>query len=496
MSIGNHLGDAVKKGFAYLVSQQHADGGWSQGGGWRTAPQGGRVEGPDVDDPADVANTAAAGLALLRGGNSPVAGEHGPQVRLALDFIIRSVESSDVDSPYVTELRGTQIQTKIGPLADTFLASMVLSEAKGLMPDGPSEARLVAALDKVIAKLERHQQADGTWAMHGWAPVVGQSLGVTGLNRARRSGAKVADATLERAEKYARAQFDTETASFGTAGSAGVPLYGIGSQLAGSGHSASSFRAMKPHLRKAAAELPSKADQDVATAKLKNIEEAETAQEASLGSGYASLKNDDVRRGFGSNGGEEFLSYLNISEALLTNGGEQWDEWHKDMTENLQRIQNDDGSWSGHHCITGRTFCTAAALLVLLAEPRSPATRRRDRLKRGQSERPLRGRTESRRPPVLFSDDIGRSLAAATRFLRQRRSPDGSAWWLVGLRAVPGRHCPHPSRGPRPPRRSCQRRGACVRRPGRRVPRRARPGGRHHRRGAARPELPRLHRRP
>jgi hypothetical protein len=38
------------------------------------------------------------------------------------------------------------------------------------MPDAVSEARLSAALDKVIAKLERHQQANGTWGMHGWAP--------------------------------------------------------------------------------------------------------------------------------------------------------------------------------------------------------------------------------------------------------------------------------------------------------------------------------------
>ena len=36
--------------------------------------------------------------------------------------------------------------------------------------------------------------------------------------------------------------------------------------------------------------------------------------------------------------------------------------------ENMERIQNADGSWSGHHCITGRTFCTAAALLVLVVD--------------------------------------------------------------------------------------------------------------------------------
>ena len=38
------------------------------------------------------------------------------------------------------------------------------------------------------------------------------------------------------------------------------------------------------------------------------------------------------------------------------------------MTENLERVQNADGCWSGHHCITGRTFCTATALLVLMAD--------------------------------------------------------------------------------------------------------------------------------
>ena len=37
------------------------------------------------------------------------------------------------------------------------------------------------------------------------------------------------------------------------------------------------------------------------------------------------------------------------------------------LTEML-RFQNDDGSWTGHHCITGRTFCTSSALLVLMAD--------------------------------------------------------------------------------------------------------------------------------
>jgi len=33
-------------------------------------------------------------------------------------------------------------------------------------------------------------------------------------------------------------------------------------------------------------------------------------------------------------------------------------------------VQNGDGSWTAHYCITSRTFCTAAALLVLSAPNR------------------------------------------------------------------------------------------------------------------------------
>src|SRR5262245_21184439 len=61
------LSDNVKKGLAYLINQQQADGGWGQGGGWRQAEQGqgGRVEGAKVADPSDVGDTCIALLALI-----------------------------------------------------------------------------------------------------------------------------------------------------------------------------------------------------------------------------------------------------------------------------------------------------------------------------------------------------------------------------------------------------------------------------------------------
>ena len=53
---------------------------------------------------------------------------------------------------------------------------------------------------------------------------------------------------------------------------------------------------------------------------------------------------------------------------MLVRGGKDWDDWDAKMQESLPKAQDKDGSWSGHHCITGKTFCTASALLVLLAD--------------------------------------------------------------------------------------------------------------------------------
>jgi hypothetical protein len=327
------------------------------------------MEGPDVADPPDVANTCVTTLALLRGGHLPRAGEFSANVVRALDFVMTSVEASADESPYVTELRGTQVQTKIGPLADTFMATQVLAEAKGHMPNEAGQQRLEAALAKVIGKLERHQGEDGSWAMNGWAPVVGQGMATGALGRARQRGAKVSEESLDRAGKFARGHYDVNSKSFGLGGSAGVPLYGTASHLSSSQHSVNSYQAVKAKLRKTATDPSTPMEeQNRATVRLEEIDRAEEMHEASLRDTAASFKDSRFVSGFGSNGGEEFLSFLQISETLHARGGTEWQEWDRNATEALERIQNKDGSWSGHHCITGRTFCTAAALLVLLAD--------------------------------------------------------------------------------------------------------------------------------
>src|SRR5688572_11685096 len=112
-------------------------------------------------------------------------------------------------------------------------------------------------------------------------------------------------------------------------------------------------------------------DESVRNAAKQRVERYEAAKQAQ-GSAQQSLlgrlKDPSFVSGFGSNGGEEFLSYMLVSESLVVKGGADWDKWDTAMTANLSRVQNGDGSWTGHHCITGRTFVTSSALLVLMAD--------------------------------------------------------------------------------------------------------------------------------
>ncbi|HEV2949820.1 MAG TPA: prenyltransferase/squalene oxidase repeat-containing protein [Gemmataceae bacterium] len=372
------LSQTVNKGLEYLISQQHENGGWGQGGGWRTGQGGGRVEGAEVQDPPDVASTCIATLALVRAGNTPKEGKYAKNVAKAVDFICSHIEKSDKKTLFVTDVRGTQVQTKIGPYVDTFLSSLVLAEMKGRMPDDKSEKRMIAALNKTIGKIEDNLKEDGTFAGNdGWASVLSQGLCSKGINRARQAGAKVSDETLARSEKQATLGLDTKTGAFGAAATlpggapsdAGVSIYNSTAKGNSLQEAVNTNYSRKTEAKRILGDAKAnKEDKAKAQKDLEHFAQIEKANDAAVAGLVNKLDDKQFIAGFGSNGGEEFLSYMNISETLLAKGGEEWQKWDKQVTENLERIQNKDGSWAGHHCITGRTFCSAGALLVLMAD--------------------------------------------------------------------------------------------------------------------------------
>ena len=220
------LSENVKRGVKWLVEHQLKSGAWGQGE--ESAQMGG---GAELKDVPSVADTCMAALALIRAGNTPPKGEYAKNVLDAVKFVCGEIEESDKDSLYVTPARGTRVQSKLGPYIDTFMAAMLLPEVKDQMPDEQGNKRVAAALDKVLAKIQKNQRQDGTWGGQGWATTIQQGMAVKGLNRAAQYGATVDEKVRARAEDQARRSFDKSSGKFNEEGSAGVQLYTAGANL-------------------------------------------------------------------------------------------------------------------------------------------------------------------------------------------------------------------------------------------------------------------------
>jgi hypothetical protein len=315
----NPVDTAVAKGAQWIASVQGHDGGWGQDGGETSyVRQNEHLE----TNGNDVANTAVAVLALRRAGH-----QYQANIERGLNYVMQNVENSPADGLLITNHNGTQIQRKLGPYIDTFLTSMLLSEVDGTMPTGAANARVRKALEKCVAKIEGNQQRDGSWNVGGgWAPILGTSMASRSLYEAAQKGVKVEVRAMDAADNYTK-----QAAPAGTPASAGVALY----------QSAQALEQLSRTAKDRAANAP---------------------QIAAIRS---QLRDEKFVNGFGSVGGEEFFSYLNVSDGLRRTGGEEWNKWRTDITARILKLQNQDGTWSGSHCITGRVAVTSAAILNL-----------------------------------------------------------------------------------------------------------------------------------
>lgn len=383
------LSATVKKGLDWLARSQLPNGAWGEGEHVGHAPETlDAVKRPvstglpfrgdrrvrmgrpvhAVEQGGNVADSGMTMLALLRSGSTPKAGEYAGALRKGSEYLLGEIEASDADSLSVTRVQGTRVQSKIGAYVDTFIAAAVLTELKGRMQDADANARVEKALAKVLAKIEKNQRQDGTFAGDGWAPVLSQAMASKAVNRANRTGAKVDRKVLERMEQNARASATPEGRFAAAPTAAGVDLYAQASGLGALAEAKQTNDADESKYREQAKSAPTEAQRREAKEKLADIEQTRRAQQAAVTQTVDRLSDPSFIAGFGSNGGEEFLSYMLVSESLFVEGGKAWEEWDAKMAENLTRVQNGDGSWTGHHCITGRNFCTAAALLVLMTD--------------------------------------------------------------------------------------------------------------------------------
>jgi hypothetical protein len=317
----------------------------------------------------DPATTSFVGLALLRAGHTPFQGDYQADVRRAVEYLVGIVETADQEGPRITHLQGTQPQTKLGPLVDTAVTAQYLARVLPTIPKNEAlYQRVDKALEKCLTKLARSQEKDGSWGRQGgWAPVLQSSLSCTALEIAATNGKEVDRQILERARQYQKSNVDA-TGRAATDAAAGVELYAFAGGGRGNAADARQAREMVQQAKErglidASAPVSSESLQaaGVHTENAARLADAFTQNEAQL----RRLNDETLLAGFGNNGGEEFISYLLTSETLVITGGDKFQQWDKKMRKRLKKIQNDDGSWSGHHCITSPVFCTAAVVQCL-----------------------------------------------------------------------------------------------------------------------------------
>jgi hypothetical protein len=249
-------------------------------------------------------------------------------------------------------------------------------------------------LEKCVAKIERNQMSDGSWNIAGgWAPVLGTSLASQGLYLASKKGVEVNEMVMIRADDYTvNSQKGGGSAALGSVGGVGGGAgggAGPGSAPGRDGARAARETAdyaistdglvrEKDRISSTTAitksgSLSAAAGVDLyqsaqALEQLSRTAESRAKNKDEIATISAKLSDAKFVEGYGSIGGEEFFSYLNISDSLKRTGGKEWGDWHSKITQKILKLQNNDGTWAGHHCITGRVAVTSAAILNLKSD--------------------------------------------------------------------------------------------------------------------------------
>jgi len=274
--------------------------------------------GVDIGTYSDISCTAVVGLALMSQGSSPVDGPHNDLVRKCIRYVLDCVR----DDRFVINLN-TQVKADLCGYADHHFAALLLSAALG---QGQQVKEIQQALVKLVHVIGKGQTRTGNWGQ-GRYPRLAAVTGWCSLRGAHFSGVKV-DASMDTTAKYLleqmKAQGSGPGAVFTTAAGIRV-LYALGME-----HHEVARRAFDEAVKTAKSYFPR----------------------------------------FNQFGGEQYLAFQYINEAMLQEAGPYWNQWFPIVRDKLIDVQNSDGSWLGHSCIVSRTFCTACSLLVLTSPNR------------------------------------------------------------------------------------------------------------------------------
>ncbi|MFQ5730406.1 MAG: hypothetical protein ACE5KM_00470 [Planctomycetaceae bacterium] len=284
--------------------------------------------GVDIGQPADIGCTSMVGLALMSQGNTPMEGKYYARVRAIRQYLLKAVDNMPSDD--ITSSTRTQLQNKIGRHAHSFFAALFLSQVIG---EGDDPGLIQKRLSKLSGVIVKQQSSRGDWGNSSWAPTLGTVMGWVCLRACHFAGFRVeasAKKTAEHLKQVMQGRIGARRSSgwmhtlYKNATGVRV-LYAMGEEKSA---------------------IATKAFTDV----------------------LSFVKRDHTP--FSQAGGEEYLAFQLITDTMLQKGGEGWKQWFPVVRDKICAVQNADGSWQGKHCITSRTFCTAAALMVLTSPNR------------------------------------------------------------------------------------------------------------------------------
>jgi hypothetical protein len=347
---------AIETGESFLAKSQNKNGGWGAGSHAK------QDEMNPLAVSTDPATTAMAAMALYRCGHTIYSGEFKSNLRSALDYLLTEVNKNK-NSDYITSIRGTQIQSKLGQNIDAVLTLQFFNQLLPTITENDLKEKVKLAMQICVDKIEKSYDNNGKIVGAGWAGVLQSSFANTSLEMAaKNSDIKVNKEKLEKARAYQKQNYDADKNTAKTDDGAGIMLYAVSSSVRNSAAENNEVNQIMERAKKEG-KLDKKAEVSQENLQKAGLSKEEATKYVVANKVYNAAKDkamqEDVLNGFGNNGGEEFLSFLQTGESMIVSKDNDWKKWYDNIGGKLIKIQNDNGSWNGHHCITSPAFCTA-----------------------------------------------------------------------------------------------------------------------------------------
>jgi len=297
----------IAKALKYLAGKQSSDGAWRNEGAYGSYP---------------VAMTALSGLALTASGSTPGQGPHAPQLRKALNYIVRSSQRNGLICR-----RGEEESRS---LYGHGFSMLFLGEIYGMEEDEERMNQIRWVLQKGVELTGKSQSNLGGWLytpdMEGDEGSVTVTQ-VQGLRAARNAGIAVPKKIIDEAMKYLEKSVQ---------GDGGI-AYRVG--MTGS----------RPPISAAAVVCWFNAGEYQNPMALNCLR-------------YC--KNNIGVRGVQDNiWGHFFYAHFYMSQAMYLSGEKDWNSYYPKIRDHLIHSQSEDGSWDGDS--VGRVYGTSLGLLIL-----------------------------------------------------------------------------------------------------------------------------------